>query len=67
MPSIIFDLKVCEACGALWTRVRGLREPYCSACKPTISALPKRTTRKLPARPRHRRLHLVQAVCGVAQ
>jgi hypothetical protein len=29
---VLFELKYCERCGALWVRPLGMEEVYCAAC-----------------------------------
>jgi hypothetical protein len=40
------ELKYCERCGGLWTRMQGTGDVYCPSCAVEMLDLPARGTRK---------------------
>ncbi len=56
------ELKVCEACGRIFTRTSTQQSPCCSACTSVLKDFPSVETRKRRGRPT--RKHLTQNIQG---
>lgn len=40
MEVIVMRLKICEACGAIYTRPAGTESPYCAHCEDILKDFP---------------------------